>query len=205
MPANLAEEARRLQARQARQRQHRTLPSLWLVTDGRRLPDPLPAVAALPRGSGVIFRHYEAPGRGALAAALARLCRRRGVLLLVAGDARLAAAVGAAGVHLPEAEGYRATALKRQRPTWVVSIAAHSLPALKLKRARVADFTLLSPVFATRSHPGAITLGPLRFASLCRQSPVRVVALGGINGATASLLHGARHSGLAAIDGLLLR
>jgi thiamine-phosphate pyrophosphorylase len=203
MPANLAEEARRLQARQARQRHRRTLPSLWLVTDARRLPDPLPAVATLPRGSGVIFRHYEAPGRGALAAALARLCRRRGVLLLVAGDARLAAAVGAAGVHLPEAEGYRATALKRQRRTWVVSIAAHSLPALK--RARLADFTLLSPVFATRSHPGAPTLGPIRFAALCRQSPVQVVALGGINGATASLLHGARHSGLAAIDGLLLR
>lgn len=176
------------------------LPTLWLVTDWRRLPDPLPVARALPRGSGVILRHYEDPHRHVLAAKLAQLCRRRGLTLLVAGDAGLAAAVGAAGVHLPEAAGQRLAGLRRHRPNWVISLAAHSLPALLC--ARGADCVLLSPVFATGSHLGAATLGPLRFAALCRRSPVPVVALGGINRATSRRLQGADHAGFAAIDGL---
>ncbi|MGI4945219.1 MAG: hypothetical protein ACRYHQ_32435, partial [Janthinobacterium lividum] len=75
------------------------LPALWLFTDAVRLPDPLPAIARLPRGCGVVFRHDGVPNRAALAAAAACLCRRRGLLMVVAGDPRLAAAVGA-GLHL---------------------------------------------------------------------------------------------------------
>ena len=200
MAANLAEEARRLQARRRQRRRDARLPSLWLVTDAERLPDPLPAARALPRGSGVILRHYEAPDRRALAARLARLCRERRLALLVAGDAGLAAAVRADGVHLPEAAAGRLAALRRQRPCWIVSVASHSARALR--RARGADMALLSPVFATRSHPGAVAIGPPRFAALCRCSPVAVVALGGITGGNAARLHGAGHAGLAAIDGL---
>ncbi len=73
---------------------------LWLFTDARRLPDPLAAAARLPRGlAGVVLRHDGEPGRAALGRALARLCRRRRLALVVAGDVRLAAALGA-GVHL---------------------------------------------------------------------------------------------------------
>jgi thiamine-phosphate pyrophosphorylase len=197
MVATLADEARRLQARQVMRRR---LPTLWLVTDWRRLPNPLPAARALPRGAGVILRHYEDPNRRLIAATLAQLCRQRGLVLLVAGDAGLAAAVGAAGVHLPEAAGRQVMALRRRRPGWVISLAAHSLPALL--RARGADFALLSPVFATGSHPGASALGPLRFTALCRRSPVPVLALGGMNQAAAVRLRGAGQAGFAAIDGL---
>ena len=54
----------------------------------------------LPRGlCGVVLRDDAAPGRAALGRALARLCRARGLALSVAGDWRLAAALGA-GLHL---------------------------------------------------------------------------------------------------------
>ena len=76
------------------------LPPLWLFTDSRRLPDPRPAVARLPRGlAGVVLRHDGEPGRAALGRDLARICRARRLALVVAGDVRLAAALGA-GVHL---------------------------------------------------------------------------------------------------------
>ncbi len=76
------------------------VPPLWLFTDSARLRDPRAAVARLPRGlAGVVFRHDDDQERAHLARDLARTCRARRLILVVAGDARLAAALGA-GVHL---------------------------------------------------------------------------------------------------------
>ncbi|MGH7156162.1 MAG: thiamine phosphate synthase, partial [Acetobacteraceae bacterium] len=76
------------------------LPPLWLFTDSRRLADPRGAVRRLPRGlAGVIFRHDGDPERARLGCDLARICRARRLILVVAGDARLAATLHA-GLHL---------------------------------------------------------------------------------------------------------
>ncbi|MEE8247847.1 MAG: thiamine phosphate synthase, partial [Alphaproteobacteria bacterium] len=94
----------------------RGLPPLVLLSDSLRLPDPIAAAALLPSGSAVILRNYDDPGRAQLAARLAPLCRQRRLILLVAGDGRLAARVGAQGVHFPEALACRARAWRRRRP-----------------------------------------------------------------------------------------
>ena len=39
------------------------LPGTILLTDTARLPNPLRAAAALPRGSAIILRHYDDPER----------------------------------------------------------------------------------------------------------------------------------------------
>src|SRR6516165_3396817 len=76
------------------------VPRLWLFTDARRVPDPRPAAMRLPCGvGGIVLRHDGEPGRRALGVDLARICRARRLALVVAGDARLAAALKA-GVHL---------------------------------------------------------------------------------------------------------
>src|SRR3546814_4118749 len=155
-----------------------------LLTDSRRPPEPLPAAAQLPRGSGVILRHYDWPRvqRLALAIKLARLCRRRGLLLLVAGDGGLALAVGADGVHLPEGLGHLAGGLRRRRRNWIITQAAHGAGAVaQALRQGGADALLVSPVFPTASHPEAEGLGVVRFAALARQATgggLAVYALG---------------------------
>ena len=56
------------------------LPTRWLMTD-ERLGDAIwPALARLPRGAGVVFRHYATPAaeRRALFAAVARATKRKG-------------------------------------------------------------------------------------------------------------------------------
>ncbi len=183
----------------------RALPPLILLTDSRRLPDPLPAAAQLARGNAVILRHYDAPDREALARRLAALCRRRGVLLLVAGDWRLAWRIGADGVHLPEGLARRGPrswgAGVPHRPGFLVTAAAHSPPAIRRAARAGADAVLLSPVFPTASHPGAKTLGTLRFARWCRMATVPVYALGGVSRDTAPRLAGSGVAGLAGIGG----
>ncbi|MGH6956982.1 MAG: thiamine phosphate synthase, partial [Caulobacteraceae bacterium] len=79
----------------------KALPRLFLFTDPARTPDVAAAVEALPRGAGVVYRAFGAAEATAEGRRLAKIARRRGLVLLVGADARLAAAIGAAGVHLP--------------------------------------------------------------------------------------------------------
>ena len=179
-----------------------TLPALILMTDEARLADPLPAARALPTGSAIILRHYGVPERAVLARGLAAIARRRGLVLLVGEDPVLARRVGAAGVHLPERAIRRAGAVRWQRD-WLITAAVHSHAALASAAACGADAALLSPVFATASHPDARALGLQRFAALAQASPLPVYGLGGIDSAHANLLRGSGAVGIAGIGGLI--
>lgn len=176
------------------------LPNLWLVTDPDRTPDPVAAAARLPRGAGIIYRHFGAPNRLKTAEALAALAKRRGLTLLIGADPALAARVGAAGVHLPERLAWRARPIKRRRPRWLVTVAAHDDRAIA--SAQGADALLLAPVFPSRSPSAARPLGVLRARALARASGRPVIALGGVNARTAARLLGHGFAGLAAVDGL---
>jgi len=158
------------------------LPALIMMTDETRMADPLPAIQALPPGAAVIFRHYGIPDRAALAARVVASARAQGVRVLIAGDARLALSSGADGLHLPDAMARRGPGPWRPwlKPGWLVTAAAHSAAGLHRAGRAGADVALLAPVFATASHPERAPLGVLRFAALCRRSPLPVYALGGV-------------------------
>ncbi len=183
-------------------RRGRRLPALWLVSDPQRLPDPLAAAARLPRHAGVLARGLAAPVLRHLAA----LARRRGLVVLVAGDGR-AALAARAGLHLPDRRAASGVLpfLRARRggaPGAVLTLAAHggAAGAARARRLR-PDLAFLSPIFATRSHPGAAALGPLRWLAAARRLPVPAAALGGVAAATAGRVP-RQAAGLAAIDGL---
>lgn len=202
MPASLAEAALRLKGGRGAGGAAR-FPACILIAERARLPELERLIGKLPRGSVVILRDYGAVDRAAYAARLARLCRLRRLRLLVAGDARLAVAVGSHGLHLPEAaarSGDRRWRLWR-KPGWLVTAAAHSPRAAALARRAGVDALLLSPVFATTSHPGAAPLGPLLFSAWARRAGLPVYALGGMTAATARRLSGSGAAGIAAIGG----
>lgn len=204
MGENLTDEIRRFKPASGNIAGH--LPPVILLTDSVRLPDPCAAANRLPPGSAVILRHYDDPARAVLARKLARICRRGRVRLLVAGDWRLALAVGADGVHLPEMVARRGPGawggMIGKKPGFLVTAAAHS-PAAIERAARIGvDAVLLSPVFPTASHPGAKVLGLHRFALWCREASIPVYALGGIDTKTARRLKGSEFVGFAAIGAL---
>jgi thiamine-phosphate pyrophosphorylase len=163
----------------ASRRRQSKLPRLWLFTDARRLPDPRPSVARLPRGlAGVVLRHDGEPGRAALGHDLARICRARRLTLVVAGDTRLAAALGA-GVHLRA--GRWPSVLRRRG---LISSSAHGLTDLLRARRAGASLAFLSPAFPTLSHPDVSALGPVRWTRLARSVRMPVAALGGVDSAS---------------------
>lgn len=178
------------------------LPVLFFLTDPERTPDPVASARALPRGCGVILRHYDAPKRDMLAQTLARICRQRNLTFLVGADSALAQKVDADGVHLPEALIGRVADIKRHHPRWIVTAAAHSHAALDQAAHNRADAALLSPVFSTASHPKQPALGPLKFGALTRGARLPVYGLGGINVRNIARLRGCGLAGIAAIGGV---
>jgi thiamine-phosphate pyrophosphorylase len=170
------------------------LPALILLTDDARLADPLSAARALPRGSLVIVRSRDAVRRRKLFFALKPIARLRRLMILVADDPALARY--ADGIHLPQVRAPQAAHWRALRPKWIVTVAAHA-PST---RARHADAVLLSPVFPTASHPGAISIGAARARMIAQASPIPIYALGGIDAANAKSLHG--FIGIAAISAL---
>jgi thiamine-phosphate pyrophosphorylase len=158
---------------------------LWLFTDERRLPDPLPSIARLPRGlCGVVFRHDGAVDRAVLGAKVARLCRARRLGLVVAGDMRLAARLRA-GVHL---RGGHRPGLARLRPGLLTS-SAHEVPEMRRARLAGASILFISPAFVSASHRGSQGLGPSRWARLAaRSGNAEAYALGGIDGQKITIL-----------------
>jgi thiamine-phosphate pyrophosphorylase len=175
----------------------KALPALLFFTDPARTPDPEAVAARLPRGAGVVYRHFGAPDGEAQARRLLAIARERGLKLLVGQDAALARRIGADGVHLPERLAHRAAALKRANPRWIVTSAAHSLAAA---RASQADAVVLSVAFPSRSPSAGAALGPIRLAARVRAAGRPAYALGGVNMKTARRLSDAGLVGLAAVD-----
>jgi thiamine-phosphate pyrophosphorylase len=150
---------------------------------GTRLFD---AVAGLPEGAGIVFRHYglnEAERRRLFG----RVRAAHPGLLLLAGPASLADRWGADGSH-----GRHYAALPAP---------AHDLPEIRAAEAAGARALFLSPVFPTRTHPGVPTLGAGGFAALAAQTRLPAIALGGMNTGRAKGLTGAY--GWAGVDAWL--
>jgi len=167
--------------------------SLALVTDDDRLPNPLRAARALPKGSLVIVRSRDTARRRALGEALRE--ETQGLILLAADDPVLADRLH--GLHLPEIHAGQAAHWRARRPHWLITVAAHSPRGL---HAPYADAALLSPVFATKSHPKAKPLMPARARMMVQHASLPVLALGGVTARNATLLRG--FSGIAAITAL---
>jgi thiamine-phosphate pyrophosphorylase len=180
-------------AKLARDFGHLNASFLVLVTDDQRLADPVAAARRLPKGSVVIVRARDGGRRHALAEALR--AQTSGLILLAADDPVLADRLH--GLHLPEKRAREAAHWRALRPHWLITVAAHSGQGLRVIHA---DAALLSPVFATKSHPGAHPLTAPRARFLARHARLPVLALGGVTAQNARLLKG--FAGFAAIGAL---
>lgn len=172
-----------------------TLPLLWLLSDARNDAGLEEALAALPRGSGFVFRHYHLGPEERVASfrRLADLARMAGHAVVLADDASRARKWGADGIYGDAAGFSHADGL-------LLLATAHNGEELAAAAAAGADGVFLSPVFPTRSHPDARPLGVHGFHVLAQQSPVPVIALGGMTHERAFELAWPRWG---AIDGLV--
>ena len=183
----------------------RVLPVSIAMTDIERSASALHLIDAMPLGSAIILRHPERGMLAKMAEAAVPLARSRRCRVLIAGDARLALAYGADGVHVPEALLKRELTVRsmRLRPSWIITAAAHNPAALRRAERAGVDGVLLSPVMPTRSHPDRAPLGVHRFRAMCASVDTAVYGLGGLTLKNLIRLKGSGAVGVAGI-GLFL-
>jgi thiamine-phosphate pyrophosphorylase len=172
-------------------RRRHPLPTVWLMTD-ERIPDLRAAVARLPHGAGIIFRHYSLTrhDRRVLFRQVRTMARRAGHVLLLADTPGLARHWGADGAH--SRTPYRSQGLR--------TAAVHNGAELASAQRVGADLIFVSPVFPTRSHVGTRLLTTVRLGLLVGAARGKAVALGGMTTARFGSLAAMRLHGWAGID-----
>ena len=156
---------------------------LYAITDGPRA-DLLDASAQALAGGARVLQYRDkttdATRRHAEALALKRLCDARAVPLIINDDVALAAAVGAAGVHLGRDDGDVAAARAALGEDAIIGVSCYD--SLALAEAAVeagADYVAFGAFFPSPTKPNAVRAS----LDLLRRSAtlgVPRVAIGGI-------------------------
>lgn len=172
-----------------------SLPRLWLLSDERNDAVLDARLAEFREPVGFVYRHYHlAPAeRVARFAELAHVARTRGHLVILSDSALTAREWGADGIYGAP------LALYPRRRELIQIATAHDMREIAQANRRGADAVMISPVFPTRTHPGAPTLGIARFRALASHAQMPVIALGGMTARNAKRLD---RDMWAAIDGL---
>ncbi|WP_284155395.1 Nudix family hydrolase [Sulfuricystis multivorans] len=130
-----------------------------------------------------------------VAAAVAR-CRQYGARVLVNGDAQLARASGADGLHLPARQ---LMAMSYRPPFPLVAASCHDRRELEHAARLGLDFAVAGPVLPTASHPDDAGIGWEHFAALISDLPLPVYAIGGLSPADLPAAQALGAQGIAAI------
>src|SRR6185369_1797841 len=137
---------------------------LYAITDGPR-DDLLAACEAAIDGGAVLLQYRDktddAARRLVEARALAELCARRRIALIVNDDIDLALASGAMGVHLGENDGDIASARAKLGPCAIVGVSCYdSIDRARLLAAAGADYLAFGAFHPSPTKPNARTATP---------------------------------------------
>ncbi len=159
------------------------------MTDERVGDGLMRAIARLPKGSGIIFRHYSlAPAaRRELFVQVKRAARARRMTLILAGD------------DLWRADGSHRRAPKRNRTIQTAPV--HSVRERIAAERGGADLLFVSPIYPTQSHPGGKAIGRIGIGRVINGARTPIIALGGMTKQRARSL-GRSIYGWAAISAL---
>lgn len=127
-----------------------------------------------------------------------QLARPFGARVLVNGDAELALATGAHGLHVSSSELMQLEA--RPDFSWV-GASCHSPAELAHAAALNLDFAVLGPVLPTKTHPSTPALGWEKFSEWVDGSSLPVFALGGMRPGLVDLAQQNHGHGIAVMRG----
>lgn len=140
-------------------------------------------VAASLQGGAALVQYRAKQAAPALALeqalALRALCDTHGAIFIVNDSPRLAAEVGADGVHLGREDG-AVTAARRLLPGGIIGVSCYDQPGrARQAAAEGADYVAIGSVFASSTKPAAVR-APLAALREARTAGLPVVAIGGI-------------------------
>ena len=183
-------------------------PPLLLITDRRQTLLPLADVVRAVLATGCRWismreKDLSQVDQVALARALLSIARRHGACLTLHGDAALAKACGADGVHLPAGSDPIASRAMLG-PAKLIGLSLHTVTEAAAIDPNVVDYAIAGPIFETPSKPGyGPGIGRKGLVDIARAASVPVLAIGGLNATRAAEVLAAGPVGIAVMGGVM--
>ena len=182
---------------------------LYAITDSRLTPPGtmIERVSLAIDGGAAVIQYREKlltlEERRRQAWALAELCHERDIPLIINDDIELAAACGAAGVHLGQDDAPVGRARRRLGRRAIIGVSCYN----QLERARTAagmdaSYVAFGRFFPSKSKPGAQQAQPALLKQARREIKLPIVAIGGITPENGAELVHAGADLLAVIHGV---
>jgi thiamine-phosphate pyrophosphorylase len=183
-------------------------PPLLLVTDRHQARRPLvevvgAAITAGCRWISVREKDLPADEQVTLARMLAPVAWRHGARLSIHGDAELAKACSADGVHLPA--GSDPVAARRLLGAGkLIGLSIHTITEAEALDPDAIDYALAGPAFETPSKPGyGPEIGRKGLSDIAAAARVPVFAIGGLNAMRAAEVLASGPKGIAVMGGVM--
>ncbi len=183
-------------------------PPLLLVTDRRQARKPLVEVVAGALAAGcrwVSVREKDLPDEDqiALVRLLLPVARRNGARVTLHGDASLAKAAGADGVHLSAGSDVAASR-HLLGPDKLIGVSIHTATEAAAVDPDIADYAIAGPAYETASKPGyGPEIGRKGLADLAKSARVPLVAIGGLNAMRAAEVLAVGVAGIAVMGSVM--
>jgi len=183
-------------------------PPLLLVTDRHQARHALAEVVAAAVTAGcrwVSVREKDLPGSEqiTLARMLAPIVWRYGAHISLHGEAELAKAANADGVHLP-AGSDPVAARKLLGPDRLIGVSIHTVTEAEAIDPGIVDYGIAGPAFETASKPGyGPEIGRIGLAEIAHVARVPILAIGGLNATRTAEVLAAGPVGIAVMGGIM--
>jgi thiamine-phosphate pyrophosphorylase len=183
-------------------------PPLLLITDRRQARGPLVEVVARAIVAGcrwVSVREKDLSDgeQITLVRSLLPIAARRGARVSLHGDATLAKAANADGVHLPVRMD-PIVARELLGADKLIGVSIHTVTEAEAIDPGLVDYAIAGPAFETPSKPGyGPEIGRKGLAEIAAAAPVPVLAIGGLNATRAAEVLAAGPVGIAVMGGVM--
>ncbi len=147
-------------------------------------------------------KQLEEPAFLAEAMELSRLCRARGVPLIINDNVEIARESGAAGVHLGQEDDAPAAVRGILGPDAIIGVTVHSVEEAVRAERDGADYLGAGAVFQTGTKANARALSHAELRRICDAVSIPVVAIGGISEDNILRLAGSGIAGVAVVSAI---
>ena len=137
-----------------------------------------------------------------LADKVRQICDRYQVPLLIDDRVDVAAAVGAAGVHVGQSDMEAGDVRRKLGPDKIIGVSAQTVEQALRAQEHGADYLGVGAVFPTGSKADAVEVSRETLKEICRAVDIPVIAIGGISRDNVMELKGSGICGIAVISAI---
>ncbi len=183
---------------------YKNFPTLFFFTDRNKFDNIFEVIKNLPKNSAVIIREYDLSYNDRLifTKKIVQIAHANNLLIFAGKNIKLALEAKTNGVHFSDNDKSWQEYLlhKKSNPNFLLSCSCHNEASLIKTKKFDIEFTFLSPIFKTKSHPSIKPIGHRQLARIILKNKIKTYALGGVNEKNIALLNNIKILGIGSIS-----